>query len=129
MQFRIYTERTNENDIARIVSKHFNGFTLIPATGFWKGISEPRLIIEIDAAESPYSRAQVREIAEHIQQLNNQECVLITEAETRSYLVSAPSFEHKRVRALSAEPEEYKPNPLLSGNDQDIANEERECRI
>lgn len=56
-----------------IVSELFDSFTIIHATGYWKGQEEKSLIIEIVDADPKTVLACV-ELINHI---NNQECCLI----------------------------------------------------
>lgn len=44
---RLYTEDKNRDVLIGIVGQYFNGFSLIPCHGVWKGKQEPGLIIEL----------------------------------------------------------------------------------
>lgn len=75
MLYRLYTEDKNREGIEQIISKYFDGFTLIPAIGYWKGNKEQSLIVEIlsDKDVLPV----VEQIAEEIKRVNDQQSVLI----------------------------------------------------
>lgn len=79
--YRIYTESTPEyeENIERILTQVTPGFTLIPAKGYWKGIPEKTVIIEIiDNEDMPLSPVDIRLVAERIRIANKQEAVLFT---------------------------------------------------
>lgn len=80
--YRIFTEDVHRERIEELVSAHFDGFTLIPAIGFWKGARESSLIIEIETDDV----VSVRELADSIKFANAQESVLI------QHIVSEPEF-------------------------------------
>ena len=74
--FRIYTEDVNREEIERIVSARFEGFTEIPAIGFWQGQRENSLVIEISTSDVD----AVKDIAESIRVFNHQTSVMVTES-------------------------------------------------
>ena len=82
--FRIYTENKNKEDIQALVSKYFEGFTLYEAKGVWKGKSEPSLVIEVLGHGS--LTGIVREVAEKIKKLNNQEAILVQKIDNHAEL-------------------------------------------
>jgi len=80
--YRILTENKNQEKIAEIISQYFDGFTLIEATGYYKGKQEKSLVIEIDIGGTKYSaraaaRSKIADICTDIRNLNQQECVLL----------------------------------------------------
>lgn len=78
--YRIQTENTGRKEIAAIVSKYFQGFTITETLGYYKGKPEASLTIDIVAT---CTRAHVvRFTAEVIRQYGKQECVLLTEYPT-----------------------------------------------
>jgi len=83
--YRIFTQDVNRSTVEKIVAKHFPGFTLIKADGYWKLIREGTLIIEIEAPD--VERAQVEAVATEIKEANAQESVLIQKIENSSWLV------------------------------------------
>ncbi len=76
MTYRIYTEDKNRSAIVKYLTMRTDGFTLIPCLGYWKGVPEESLIIEI--AGSELTQKDVEEISNDIKLYNNQECVLIS---------------------------------------------------
>lgn len=61
--------------IIEIVSRYFDGFTLIPCLGYWQGKPENTIIIEIIAENA---MPQIRAIAKEIRTANKQQSVLIS---------------------------------------------------
>jgi hypothetical protein len=49
MLYQIMTEDTGRDNITAILDAHFQGYTIVKATGRWEGIPEPSLVIEIEA--------------------------------------------------------------------------------
>ena len=76
MLYRILTENKNRQVVEDIVSAEFPGFTIIEATGYWNGVREESLIIEIDAGNEIKGMTVTR-IAEMIKRHNQQESVMI----------------------------------------------------
>lgn len=84
MVFKLYTER--RENLPHIVSQYFPGFTLYPAIGYWKGEGEESMVIEV--VELPSAEGKVRELAETIKLINNQQSVLMSvEGESRRVFV------------------------------------------
>jgi hypothetical protein len=81
--FRICTEDKQRGDIEMIVSKSFQGYTILQADGYWNNVFEHSLIIEI---VTPHYY-QVKEVAEKIKVLNNQDAVLIQALELEEIYV------------------------------------------
>jgi len=79
MLYRIYTEDINRNKIEAAANNLFDGFTLIPAIGYWKGIKENSIIIEIFTTDVD----SVFSLADQITEFNNQEAVLVVSVFTR----------------------------------------------
>lgn len=80
--YRISTENLNKPGIESIVSKHFDGFSVIEQTGYWKGVKENSLVIEIQGDDavsgvSPEEARKIEEICFGIKDLNHQESVLL----------------------------------------------------
>ena len=84
--YQIYTESKNFEDIQKIVGKEFDGFSIIPARGWWKGVEENALVIEIigglptaaSVDNLRYEKEKVRRVAGLIKEHNEQESVLLT---------------------------------------------------
>lgn len=71
--WRLYTaQRAN---LPRIVRRHFDGATIAPATGLFRGMTEAAAVIEI--VGSADSEAQIRALAADIRRTNNEKQVLI----------------------------------------------------
>lgn len=73
-RFRIYTEDVNEARTAELLKVSFDGFTVIRTTGFWKGVPENAIIIEIFTDNETLIRA----LCEAIKKNNKQEAVGLT---------------------------------------------------
>jgi hypothetical protein len=85
MVYRLFTEDKNHKDIEKIVSRYFDGFTIIPALGYWKGERERSLIIEISSETDEES--QIRQLASEIKLYNHQQSVLIERVQTADSFV------------------------------------------
>lgn len=70
---RLYTEDVNRPGIERILDADFPGYTIIPAQGRWKGVSEPSLVVELATA----TPADAVHAAEEIKAANHQESVMV----------------------------------------------------
>ena len=86
MIIRLYTEDKARPTIMTIVGQYFDGFTLIPCTGIWKGIPENGLVVEI-VSEEPWAEGVAEEIAREIKQANQQEAVLVSVQKNVHYLI------------------------------------------
>lgn len=86
MLYRAMTEDINPEAVLAIVSKYYEGFTTYKATGFWKGISENSLIIEV-VSEAKNEMATFRKMATDIRDFNKQQAVLIESIANHSELV------------------------------------------
>jgi len=96
MILRLYTEDKNRADLIPLIDTYFEGYTLVPAEGVWKGQPEHALIIEIAVIPNGTdfypqqcldTRTWAAELAHHIKGLNGQESVLIVELAATNYLV------------------------------------------
>ncbi len=86
MLYRICTENKNTDGITSIVDGYFEGFTILTGIGFWHGIPEDSLIIEI-YNEAFCAKNNINEIAEQIKELNSQDVVLVQEIKCKAHLV------------------------------------------
>jgi len=78
--YRIYTEDINKGTILFEASQLLpKGFTIINGMGYWRGVQEPCLIIEVTGLE--LLRQSIKQLAANIKRLNCQEAVLITETD------------------------------------------------
>jgi hypothetical protein len=77
-KFTIITE-TFPN-LAAITAEKFDGFSIVNQIGYWQGKQERSSQIVIMFGEDRIRGAEdVRQLAERIKLVNNQECVLLTE--------------------------------------------------
>jgi len=83
--FRIYTENKNQDKIEEIISRHFDGFTIYKAEGFWRLQKEKTLIIEI-LGESDIVE-KINSAAKEIKKENNQDAVLVQKIKNNNWLV------------------------------------------
>ena len=83
--YRIYTEDKNLDGIINLLTKVYDGYTIIHSQGYWKGLPEESIIIEIItyAVDLP----TIQGIANQIKQLNSQESVLVTSQPVYSELI------------------------------------------
>ena len=87
MLYRILTENKNRQVVEDIVSAEFPGFTIIEAMGYWNGVRELSLIIEIDTDGNEFKGMTVTRIAEMIKRHNQQESVMIQAVMTQNKFV------------------------------------------
>ncbi len=80
MLARIFTEDMKLDEMQKIVSRYFDGFTMIPTFGVWKGKRENTICIEI-ACEGK-DQSKVEAICREIDLLNRQECCMVQYLET-----------------------------------------------
>ena len=85
MLYRIMTEDKNLEGIKSLVGKYFEGFSLFTSKGFWKGIEENSLTIEV-ISESKIMDA-IKELARAIKDLNSQDAVLVEVLKNNSFLI------------------------------------------
>jgi len=83
--YRIYTEDKNKDKVIELVSKSFDSFTVMNGLGYWKGIPEKALIIDI--VDKRYSLSQVNNLCVEIKKLNKQQAVLLTATKTSRYII------------------------------------------
>lgn len=80
--YRLYTE--DKGNLAQLVTRYFEGFTILKGTGYWKGTAEPSAIIEVLTSDAE----SVRSLATLIRRYNTQETVYITRTEVSLEVVS-----------------------------------------
>jgi hypothetical protein len=73
--YRMYTEDVNRPNILRVLDARFDGYTIIPTIGAWRGKQENSLLIELFNTD----KASVIEAASKIATMNNQEAVAVME--------------------------------------------------
>ncbi len=69
----IYVADFDRAAIESILSKHFDGFTILPARGCWHKVCENSLVIQIAGAPE----AEVRKAAEELRVAGKQQSVLV----------------------------------------------------
>lgn len=84
MLYRIFTEDKNQDELEKLVTKHFDGFTVVKGSGFWRAQKENSLIIEIVTDDTD---AKINALAGDIKRLNGQEAVLVQKINNRQWLV------------------------------------------
>jgi len=75
--YRIYTEDVNRAQILELADSYFQGYSVLIATGVWRGKHEPSLILELLAFEN--DKHAVTCLAQDIKALNKQESVLVSQ--------------------------------------------------
>ena len=81
MLYRIQTEDINRDSIIAIIVQNFESFTIIPAIGYWKHHEENSIIIEIIGNADDFDK--IRNCADNIRRQNRQDCMLITQSQSR----------------------------------------------
>lgn len=82
--FRIYTEDKNYDKVIKpILETAFDGFRVYRGAGYWQGVKEKSLLIEVYTNNPELIRA----IAERVKFHNKQEAVLVTETDCKVELV------------------------------------------
>ena len=85
MIIRIVTE--NHRLLDSIVSRYFDGYTILYGRGYWKGQAESSVVIEIDSIGADYNiMARIRSIVSDIKALCKQESVLVQKIQCSSEL-------------------------------------------
>lgn len=86
MLYRILTEDINREAVIDILDHQFGeGYTLIPAQGYWQGKAEGSLIIEISSNLD--LTTLVTKAAEAIKAVNSQQAVLCQKIKDCAWLV------------------------------------------
>jgi hypothetical protein len=85
--YRICTEDVNRENTRKIVSKYFDGFTLLSGEGIWKGSKENALVVEIFGNGDAGEPAVIGMLCEDIKAENKQEAVLLQVVEVKGYLI------------------------------------------
>jgi len=96
--YRIITQNKNRSEIITMLRRHFDGFTIYRATGYWKDTIEPALIIELDdigdyTAQNEYTfredgfGREVENLVKLIKKTNQQDTVLLQKINSESELI------------------------------------------
>lgn len=87
----LYTEdvKSLRTETAKTVSHYFDAFTIITGTGYWGGIAEGALVVQIlgDIDDA----ATVKTLAQSLRTLLDQQAVLVTSAQVGCSLVQSPN--------------------------------------
>jgi len=83
--YRIYTENINRGKLEKLTGEYFEGFTVINAVGYWQGIKEKSVIIEIIGDRE--NLGKIKELATHIKINNKQSAVLIQIEKNRRVMI------------------------------------------
>jgi len=75
-RYRLYTER--KDNLKQLVSKYFQGFTVILAEGYWEGIGEPSAIIELVIEGTLTQVIHIEAVIQDIKIVNEQQSVMVT---------------------------------------------------
>ena len=86
MIYRIVTEDKNRAWIVKRVLETVSGFNITQGQGYWQGVHEPCLIIEIDTLADD-NRMGIHKLALDIKYQNKQESVLFQIIGEKSILV------------------------------------------
>ena len=81
--WRIMTEDVNRDKVYSLANALFNGFSSYTQVGYWQGVAEQSLVIEVitEAVDS------VRLLAEQIRDCNSQDAVLVERIANSAWLV------------------------------------------
>lgn len=90
--YRLYTERKRKAWLIRLVTEHFNGFTVFDTIGVWNGIQEKSVCIEIITSDV-VAACKLGWISHAICGLNRQGCVLIIEHDVSAKLYKTNGVE------------------------------------
>ena len=86
--YRICTEDVGADRTREIIGRHFDGFTLLYGEGFYKGVAEKALVIEIlGGVDDPTEPARINALCEDLKVENHQEAVLVEVLESANYLI------------------------------------------
>lgn len=79
---RLYTEDTNREALLALIDSHYDGYTVIPTIGAWRGQREQSLIIELFET----TRLEAITLARSICLLNDQETVAVVTGDDVQYV-------------------------------------------
>lgn len=88
--YTLYTE--DKLGTETIVGRYFDGFTCYNTRGYWRGVAELSVAIEIVATSA--DKATVYRLAEDIRRTNRQTSVLVTETNIHATFVEASGADY-----------------------------------
>lgn len=71
-----------------VMNKHFTGYTMFAATGYWESEPEPCVVFEV--IRDPYNAVSTVQVAEELREAGNQSAVLVTTEEISADFISKP---------------------------------------
>ena len=87
MLYRIFVEDFDRPTIVKIVRKYFYSFTTLEGVGFYEGIQESSVVIEIDSNCQEYNvKARIDSIIKELKTKGNQGFVLLQVIPISSYI-------------------------------------------
>lgn len=89
--YRLYTE--DLPGLAALCGRHFDGFTLLKTTGYWRGFQEAGAVVEVVGTTLDVRR--IHSLAEDIRRTNGQTAVLVTSTVGEQTLIVAPANAHE----------------------------------
>jgi hypothetical protein len=81
--YRIYTQDVQRKRVIKLVTSRFEGFTLQPTFGYFKGRLEKSIVIEIVEAK----QKEIDQVARAIREINGQKSVLAMNLIGRAYKI------------------------------------------
>jgi len=80
IKYNIYTENKQLKWIEHVLNEFFEGFTIYKAIGFYKGIKEKSLVIEIVIPDNEFRwrELQIKTLIKMLKGYNKQDSVLVT---------------------------------------------------
>jgi hypothetical protein len=85
MLYRIFTENKNLKTVEKLVSKYFDGFTILKSTGYWRLQREHGLVIEV--TDPTIKKTTIDKLAREIRDVNAQETVLVQRIKNNMYFI------------------------------------------
>lgn len=97
MVYRIYTENVNLDKIVQFASNRFKGFSIFKCMGFFEGIAENCVCIEVvetDRNKVFDTELVVHSLAETIRAENGQQAVLVVSIPATATLIESGAVAH-----------------------------------
>lgn len=88
MLYRIHTQNKNKKFLCQLISKYFDGFSVIEQIGYWQSKKEKSLCIEI-VADTASTALKIGQLCKAICGYNRQDAVLIQEIDCKTYLTGS----------------------------------------
>ena len=80
IKYRIYTQNKRLKWIKQVLNEFFDGYTIYKTEGYWKGITERSIVIEIIVPDNQFRwrELQIRTLVSMLKGYNKQKSVLVT---------------------------------------------------